>query len=378
MAPSRNVCLDGLRGYAALIVVVHHFVAAFWPTAFFRGGEGLALTFSETPLALLVNGPFFVFVFFVLSGYVLAGVVSRPAELPAQIAARYVRLGVPAGASVVLAALLLVLGLNFIPEVVAMNGNRWLESVFSVNGVPWWKATGDVVGTYFITGRSPLNFVLWTMQIEFFGSVIVYLVNCLVASAKRRVWVYLAMGFGLLVADAIAVSFGFKARLLFLSPFVFGALMREAGVIEAVGGRWRYWFMFAVALFLGGAPHSKAAGTVYEPIVAAIAPLAANPYYMLKVVASILLVYSVIRLRVGFFETRFAVWLGDLSFASYLVHTILLSSVAAWMFIRLPAEYLALQFLIYLAATYAVAVVFHRYVDGPAMAWSRRIKRRVA
>lgn len=376
MASQRNFCLDGLRGYAALIVVIHHFVAAFWPTAFFRGGEGLALAFSETPLALLVNGPFFVFVFFVLSGYVLAGGRSSAAELPSQIGARYIRLGLPAGVSVVLAALVLALGLNFVADVVALNGNKWLATVFQLNGVPWWRTAGDALGTYLLLGKSPLNFVLWTMQIEFFGSLAVYFVTCFVTGSKRRIWTYLGLGFLLLAVDAVAVRYGFKARLLFLAPFMFGALMREAGVMEAVGGRWKFWLMFVVALILGGSPHSNAAGTMYQPIVELVAPIAPNPYYLLKIIGSVLLVYSVIRLRVGFFDTRFAVWLGDLSFASYLVHTIVLSSIAAFMFTHLSPDFLAVQFLVYLAATYALAVVFHRYADQPAIAWSRRIKRR--
>jgi Predicted acyltransferases len=73
----RIASLDGLRGIAALTVVLHHVVLASVPSladAFknqsVHGGLGWAMLY--TPLHIVWAGPEAVCVFFVLSGYVLA------------------------------------------------------------------------------------------------------------------------------------------------------------------------------------------------------------------------------------------------------------------------------------------------------------------
>jgi len=63
--------LDGLRGIAALTVVVFHYLSAFVP-ALTPDQTANPYWLSDTPLAVLINGPFAVIVFFVLSGYVVS------------------------------------------------------------------------------------------------------------------------------------------------------------------------------------------------------------------------------------------------------------------------------------------------------------------
>ena len=75
MASSRLSSLDGLRGVAALIVVVHHsmLVSPNLAAAYYGGEvEGLAANIvTYSPLHLLWGGKEAVVVFFVLSGLVL-------------------------------------------------------------------------------------------------------------------------------------------------------------------------------------------------------------------------------------------------------------------------------------------------------------------
>ncbi|WP_269850238.1 acyltransferase family protein [Methanosarcina horonobensis] len=68
--------LDGLRGIAAVNVMIMHFFVALAP-AMIYGSElpshfgNLDHLFSTTPLGLIGAGNFSVCIFFVLSGYVL-------------------------------------------------------------------------------------------------------------------------------------------------------------------------------------------------------------------------------------------------------------------------------------------------------------------
>ncbi len=70
-ASSRVIALDGLRGVAAAIVVFGHCMCVMQRTA------GAFPVVFRTPLALFLNGPGAVQVFFVLSGFVLTGSLTR-------------------------------------------------------------------------------------------------------------------------------------------------------------------------------------------------------------------------------------------------------------------------------------------------------------
>src|ERR1700741_4157400 len=98
--------LDGLRGIAALTVVVFHYLSAFVP-ALTPDQTKNPHWLSDTPLAVTFNGPFAVVVFFVLSGFVVSKAALGQGPLPLTIALRYLRLTIPMLVSVLLAWLLL-------------------------------------------------------------------------------------------------------------------------------------------------------------------------------------------------------------------------------------------------------------------------------
>ena len=117
-APGRVPSLDGLRGLAALVVLAHH-VALAWPSisdAYLRpdlpgpAPWSTSWWLTSTPAHLLIAGPEAVLVFFVISGIALTIPVLQNTEFNwmAYYPRRSVRLYLPVVASVLLAALLLV------------------------------------------------------------------------------------------------------------------------------------------------------------------------------------------------------------------------------------------------------------------------------
>src|ERR1700752_3428309 len=98
----RLECLDGVRGVAALVVVVFHYLSAFVP-ALTPDQTPDPYWLADTPLAILFNGPFAVVVFFVLSGFVISKSAHKRFPLLPAVALRYLRLTVPMLASVLAA-----------------------------------------------------------------------------------------------------------------------------------------------------------------------------------------------------------------------------------------------------------------------------------
>jgi peptidoglycan/LPS O-acetylase OafA/YrhL len=96
----RLVSLDGLRGVAALIVVCFHFASAFLPDLV-PNQTATPYRIADTPIGILLNGPFSVSVFFVLSGFVVSNAAAkRRSPIYVNLPLRYLRLAVPVLCSV--------------------------------------------------------------------------------------------------------------------------------------------------------------------------------------------------------------------------------------------------------------------------------------
>ena len=109
-SPPRDIALDGLRGFGALIVVLWHTSVVFFPTAAFGIAVPEAsrwqMVFYNSPAWVLLSGSFAVNLFFVISGYVLTIRYFRTPELPSmirRILGRWPRLAIPAAVSTICA-----------------------------------------------------------------------------------------------------------------------------------------------------------------------------------------------------------------------------------------------------------------------------------
>src|SRR5215210_4811056 len=71
MEPQKLVELEAARGVAAVVVLVHHVLIAFFPRFHGLRFPDETVSMYGTPLFALINGSAAVVVFFVLSGFVL-------------------------------------------------------------------------------------------------------------------------------------------------------------------------------------------------------------------------------------------------------------------------------------------------------------------
>ncbi|MDO8360041.1 MAG: acyltransferase [Devosia sp.] len=168
---TRVGALDGLRGWAALSVVVYH---CFWQTF----GVLFPEIHSLIP-ALVGNGLMAVAVFLTLSGYVLTTRRWRRNDNPPLLLSavrRYIRLTIPIVAAVLLVWVLMALQLT--PT----------KRAFEITGVHSWYDTfarfePDLLAALsFATMRvygAALNYgpFLWTMVVELWGSLIVFAIS---------------------------------------------------------------------------------------------------------------------------------------------------------------------------------------------------------
>ncbi len=290
--PQRLRFLDGVRGWAAVVVLLYHIFIDGLPANSFMADRAL------WGKVFFLNGTLAVCVFFVVSGFSLSvryletgdgGALARIA------AGRYLRLALPIFAICAITHALLLLGM--IPPVAQRPSPLDLFVAFTptIKGLLTFSLLNVFVSYSVAETYDP---PLWTMSYEFFGSFMVLAIVAIMRSWRLRTWTLGA----LIVALAACQSF----FALFVAGILIASLLPQfdrwksanlAGAGLAVAG-----------LFLILLPHAWF-GLVY---VAGVTCLTSG----------VTLCTPVRRL----FENKLSDFLGWISFPLYLVQTAVIYS----------------------------------------------------
>jgi peptidoglycan/LPS O-acetylase OafA/YrhL len=202
----RIAYLESIRGLAALQVLLLHFFAAFAPGLVFSlpAAAPLAGTIHLSPLYFLYDGYSAVYIFFALSGYVLTRSFERQFGRPSsQILARVIRLGLPAMAATLVAATVMLAFGKLNVAAGEISGSAWFASQWNtdvsivsvirdatLNAL--FLGYRDMPGVAFLAPwqqpvAQSLVAPLWTLSIEFYGSIVV-LGLCWCARRSRALW----------------------------------------------------------------------------------------------------------------------------------------------------------------------------------------------
>lgn len=174
--------IDGLRGIACLGVFVYHFIRYVFPATYsgFLSDVkvcDMEMYLANNPLSIIVNGNFYVCLFFVISAFVLSMQVSKnnnKREIAMISLKRYPRLAIPVFIigiiSFIIGKLLLFVGID--AQIPAQN-----LSVFRLIKVLLFD-------TWFIGSQEVLS-VFWMLSILFYGSFITIIIASIVSSVKK-------------------------------------------------------------------------------------------------------------------------------------------------------------------------------------------------
>ena len=388
--------LDGLRGLAAMQVVLMHYVFAFLPAV----GSGYPLKISDLgwhglvsiPFGFLFDGAFAVYLFFIMSGAALTYSFSaRPLAIIPAILRRLIRLGLPMGGAVLLAATLFILLPEAHVTAARVTGSPWLEGIgpreISVATIAHQIAFEGLFLGFDASSLLPVwmrPFVslsqangafdtpLWTLHIEFWGSVLVLLLVGVRASASHTAYRVVC----LVLACALLLSP--------LSLFIVGHL--AARHLGRSNGQTSYAVLGAFSLGLGillcGVQTIAPVSMLWRLLPPPSLGLQGDAASLQKMIGAVLVFGGLALLPVLQRQTNRPPfrWLGKISFSLYLTHLPLQATgVAAGLVLLngLPWDGgdIALTCAAGILLSLAIAVAFEYCIDRPAIAWSRSVRR---
>jgi peptidoglycan/LPS O-acetylase OafA/YrhL len=359
--------LDGLRGIAALIVVIFHLSLIAQPFLDTKSTGDAWWWVSETPLRLATDGTQAVLLFFVLSGLVVALPALRAGFMnfswKKYFASRFLRLYIPAWGALALASILIFC----IPRMSSnITANMWLDNT-NAKHVQFWTFLQNA--TLMKVGNATDN-VLWSLRWEIIFSALLPLF-ILAAVLIRRSWV----AFALAMAGCVALTIGdpdHSNAAFYLPVFMMGTLM--ASRLEAIQ-EWsarrsrRFWiaalstslfFMVATQIFLFAAP----SGSVVFGLLWSLVGVGAA--------GIILCAIGFVSLE-NFLNRRATQFLGRISFSLYLIHVPIVATLA---YLLGDAQWWLVG-IIGLPLSLGAATLFHRYVEMPSQRLARRVGERV-
>ncbi len=334
----RTPHLDGIRGIAALSVVLFHFARAF---------DNSAISYihivNRTFVSTLWNGHFAVAIFFVLSGYLFfkkfySSTLLKGLEAGAK---RFLRLSVPILFVCLTAYVLHKLNLFTNKTAALSNGSDWLgiwykfdPSLSLAFTESFWKdfVSFNPLYTY--------NSNLWTISYELFA-VLVVITSAIFCKLLNNVFQLV------LLVSIAALCYGTH-----YFEFMLGALMALLLLIKDVNIPLEVAFIILIM--------SMSMGSLVLP--SQFMPLWSDLFYP---IAATLLIATVSKNKTlaKIFSNRVFIKLGELSFGLYLTHFLSLNSVASTTFLKTGS--VKITFISYAISTMILSLAFTYAIDQP-------------
>ncbi len=398
-SPKRVEWLEGLRGVASVQVVLLHYTSAFLPSiglfdpALAHYGWEKLIGSGYAFVAL--NGYGAVWMFFILSGVALTiSFGARPFSLTSSIVRRVIRLGIPMACALAFGAVVL----SALPRAAAhaaaiTHSNAWLGQLHN-ESFSWGQFVHQLIfeglftgyletsvfplswlserGVHLISVSNSLNAPLWTLSIEFYGSLLVLGLTLIRASMPR--WAHAATAVFVLLLSLPSPFWLFVVGHL-IEPVVRHPPRKP--VLQFVGVA-----LIILGVALCGAVPDRA---IFElasrfPMFRMAGPPLIGTQFSIGetfLFAGICLIPAVrSALQVPLLKK-----LGKLSFSLYLVHfpILLTFSCATFLLLQGHTSYaLAGIFasILGIGLTAPAAVAFRKLVDEPAIGLSRSASRR--
>ncbi len=373
--------LEGIRGLAALLVFFHHFGLAFYSAYFTHNPEashlnGMEISYGQSLWSVFSNGNFCVYVFFVLSGFVLSRKYFQTNSFDSIVSAaqrRFLRLYVPIAATITLSFLLIECGLYYnVPASAVTHSEWWLGSMWTFPDVVANYLKTMLYGTMFM-GDSSFDTTLSSMSIEFYGSLFVFAFLALTHNIRNRLaMLSLVVLYCLITGHIYTATFAFGIGLNYLEQ-------KRAAMNGTVALALALLLVF-VGGVLGSFPtNGMIGGTFFEQFSPGL--LGVSKWYHSIGAFFVVSAFVMSDLLQRIMSWRIFIFLGYISFSLYLLHPLLIGSLSSFIFLKLSESMpynnaVLVVFLITTVVCVPLSWLMTKYVDVPGTKFSKYIYER--
>lgn len=359
--------LDGLRGILCILVLIEHCINFYKPDVRFTELSGttglLRRIVSATPLNIIYNGDMAVYIFFVLSGFVLSLTFNKTRKhevILSGVIKRYPRIMLPVAGSMIFMYIIMCLTDKFIGQAFGAQLLFILEQI--LYQIPF-------------THVALTNYPLWSMSFELYGSLLVFSLLAIFGHSKYKLYFYsLTMLYFFVAEDSI-----------YYSLFVFGVILCEA----TKGGALKIKPTIRLALFLVGLllATTPCARDNLTPYIGAYAYLKIFDQFQYAkvsittgVIGSMILFLSLLdsEMAIKILRTKVIKYLGKISFPLYLTHATVIYVISFVLHRKYEmvgiTEFLAATLLTMLISI-PTAMAFEKYIDMPSIRLSQKLSK---
>ena len=378
---------------AALIILFHHLILAFYPVLFPHTAilpislDNLATqpllikAFVFTPLIIFYNGTFAAMIFLIISGYVVGYNCFYNKDenyITAGFFKRYFRLTIPILFSCVIAYFLLEAGAFSNIKASGESHSRWLSQFYHCDANFFNMIKFVLYDEYlgFSSNEDLLCYgaILWLMSALLLGSFLVYAFYALFAraSSRLRIFIYialiiifsksllLAVILGMILCDMDANNVSQNVNKIIL------LIMLLSGI--CLGSLIRFDFPFYTILDID----------FIKNYFGGLVPF----LFFYYIIGAFLLFFALSRLSFSLkvFSSKVAVYIGKISFSIYLLHFIVICSLSSYILVWLKNDINAsneLSFivtsLITIVVTISLSHIFHHYIELKSIKWSHSL-----
>ena len=351
---------ESIRGLACLAVVFSHLILTFFPllhTNTIADIEKMSSAESfiyNSPFGFLYSGSAAVFIFFVLSGYVLSYAILSKKDVNQKILTmsvkRYPRLAIPALLSCLIAYFVLFIAVD------KSNVSQWFGKYGTIESSFFGAVYQGTVGS-FIFGSSHLNWVLWTMQIELFGSFIVFFLLYLHNKKKGNAAFLISSVIVSIVSLAVSFTFalGVVCFIVGIFLYLYGKKIPTLLTLPCL----------LIGLYLAGVHSYSTSYNLFNGF------LGDKTYILLNILSGPLIVFGILmNPKISeLMDRKLLVILGKLSFSIYLLHLIVIYAFGVPLFNLLLSNnisYVAASFfasLVIISLSIIFSFFYSKYVD---------------
>lgn len=364
--------VEGVRGLACFMVLLSHLSSIFFPYLHGQHEELIRSSFDallfKLPLGFMYSGTGAVYIFFCLSGYILTYACASKGDVPTNAAkmfsARYLRLAIPTFVSIVICYIVLVIFPN------NSEGMSWISGWGSGIDLSLFSALRNAIFSSVFLGDASYNWVVWTMQLELFGSFVIFFSISVIDNIYYKKTIYLILAF--LIGINFPTKFGFGYSAFLIGAFIY--------YMPSIKNRFLSYLILLIGLYLCGYHYKQSFYSwlsVFE--TGYLKSINVSGSFLYLMLSGCALVFVALKSNIlnAITSNKVSVWMGKMSFSAYLLQMpvfFLISPISLTIRNAFSIGYTLSAFItsaICLTVIYVLAVIFQRTVDAKSVTMSK-------